>query len=440
MAVKNFLKPYLPKSLLGRSVLIIVMPLVLLQVVTATIFFENHWNKVGRRLALGVSGDISYVIEAMSKYQDPAMNQWMFGQASAKMNLKFDMRADDVIHPPKVDNSRMVQMLTAALTSQIRKPFSIDSQSSERNVTVEIQLGGDVLSVVVPNKRLFSTTTYVFVMWMVGTSLLLFGVATIFMKNQVRPISRLASAADAFGTGRDTPNFKPEGASEVRQAASAFIAMRDRIRRHIQQRTDMLAGVSHDLRTPITRMKLQLEMMGDGNGDDARHLKSDIADMEHMLDEYLAFARGEGAEQPVLCNVSALLNDIATQARRKGAAIDLHTEGEIEATIRPNALKRALTNLIDNAVRYAENITVRAGLRDTGLEIVIDDDGPGIPEAQREEVFRPFYRLDGSRNPKTGGVGLGLTIALDAIRAHGGEISLLDAPGGGLRVRVSLPI
>ncbi len=440
MAVKNFLKPYLPKSLLGRSVLIIVMPLVLLQVVTATIFFENHWNKVGRRLALGVSGDISYVIEAMSKYQDPAMNQWMFGQASSKMNLIFNMRADDVIHPPNVDNSRMVQMLTAALTSQIRKPFSIDSQSDDRNVTVEIQLGSDVLSVVVPNKRLFSTTTYVFVMWMVGTSLLLFGVATIFMKNQVRPISRLASAADAFGTGRDTPNFKPEGASEVRQAASAFIAMRDRIRRHIQQRTDMLAGVSHDLRTPITRMKLQLEMMGEGNGDDAAHLKSDIADMEHMLDEYLAFARGEGAEQPVLCNVSALLNDIATQARRKGAAIDLHTEGEIEATIRPNALKRALTNLIDNAVRYAENITVRAGLRDTGLEIVIDDDGPGIPEAQREEVFRPFYRLDGSRNPKTGGVGLGLTIALDAIRAHGGEITLLDAPGGGLRVKVSLPV
>lgn len=438
MPIASAMKPYLPKSLLGRSVLIIVMPLVLLQMVTAVIFFENHWNKVGRRLALGVAGDISYITEEMRKHNDPATHQWMFRQARPSMNMQFEMRQGAVIRPSNVDSSRMVKMLTAALTSQVRKPFSIDSQSNERSVLVEVQLSEGVLMVTVPNKRLFSTTTYVLVMWMVGTSLLLFGVATIFMKNQVRPISRLASAADAFGTGRDTPNFKPEGASEVRQAASAFIAMRDRIRRHIQQRTDMLAGVSHDLRTPITRMKLQLEMMGDGDG--VSDLKSDIADMEHMLDEYLAFARGEGAEQPVVSNVSELLRDIAAQARRKGASLDLHCESEIEATIRPNALKRALTNLIDNAARYGENITVRAGLRDTGLEIVIDDDGPGIPEAQREEVFRPFYRLDGSRNPETGGVGLGLTIALDAIRAHGGEILLLDGPGGGLRVRVSLPI
>ena len=258
------------------------------------------------------------------------------------------------------------------------------------------------------------------------------------MRNQVKPIRRLAIAADNFGKGRDVSNFKPEGASEVRQAGSAFLIMQERIVRQINQRTDMLAGVSHDLRTPLTRMKLQLEILNDHQG--AEELKSDIAEMEHMLDGYLAFARGEGTEEPEPTDLTALLNDAVAQARRKGGVIDLHTEGKLMVSLKPKAFKRCLTNLIDNALQFAEHVSVRAGERGDAIEIAIDDDGPGIPEDLREEVFKPFYRIEGSRNPGTGGVGLGVTIVRDVIRGHGGEIRLGDSPNGGLRVRLRVPI
>jgi len=338
--------------------------------------------------------------------------------------------------------SLLVGQLTRALDETVNKPHRIDALNQGRLVSIDVQLADGVLYVTVPKKRLFSTTTYVFVLWMVGTSLLLFGVAVVFMRNQVRPIRRLAVAANDFGMGRDSPQFKPEGATEVRRAAVAFISMRNRLKRHIQQRTDMLAGVSHDLRTPLTRMKLQLEMMGGGDG--VTELKSDVADMEHMLEEYLSFARGEGGEATTDTNLTNMLGEIAAQARRKGGAIDLHCEGEIVMRGKANALKRGLTNLVDNCVRHGDNISVRAGLRgEPGahtVEIVIDDDGPGIPEDKRDEVFKPFIRLDTSRNPVTGGVGLGMTIARDVVRGHGGEIELQDAPGGGLRVKISLPV
>ena len=437
MRFSTVLKPYLPKSLLGRAVLIIVMPLVLLQVVATVIFFENHWSKVSRRLAQGVAGDIALVIEQMPKYQQTEELQDLYNKAQRNFQLTFKYYPGEVIANADKQSGLMETSLTRALESHIQKPFSLDSER-DKVVVVQIQLGQGVLEIIVPNKRFFSTTTYVFVMWMVGTSLLLFGVAVIFMKNQVRPITRLAAAADDFGKGRDSKKFKPEGALEVRRAASAFIAMRNRLKRHIQQRTDMLSGVSHDLRTPITRMKLQLEMMGPG--DNTNELKSDISDMEHMLDEYLAFARGEGSEKQATASISEMLGEIVAQIRRKGAMVDLHCEGEVDATIRKGALKRALTNLVENAARYGKNITIRAGKRENGIEIIIDDDGPGIPAEARDEVFRPFYRLDASRNPETGGVGLGMTIARDAVRGHGGEISLSEAPGGGLRITVLLPL
>ncbi|MBT6093776.1 MAG: HAMP domain-containing protein, partial [Rhodospirillaceae bacterium] len=294
-----------------------------------------------------------------------------------------------------------------------------------------------VLHVVATRKRLFSSTAYMFVAWMVGTSLVLFGVATIFMRNQVKPIRRLAQAADDFGKGREVGSFKPEGATEVRQAAAAFMAMRERIVRQIRQRTDMLAGVSHDLRTPLTRMRLQLAMLDPAL---AEELKADVVEMEHMLEGYLAFARGEGAEAPVPTDMSALLEHVVRQARRKGARIDLHTEGELMVPLRPTAFRRCITNILENAMRYGEHITVRAGLRDGSVDVVVDDDGPGIPTDQREDVFKPFFRIDGSRNPETGGVGLGLSIARDVVRGLGGEISLDDSALGGVRVRLRLPL
>ena len=439
MTEQSLIKRMLPKSLLGRSLLIIVTPLVLLQVVSAFIFYETHWEKVSSRLSLALSGDISTLIDLMRRYPGDQERQWIFDLAKDNMEITARLKKGEILpNTPPVASGIMERTLITRLQSTVQKPFQFDTRSLERYVIIEIQLPAGVLEITTTRKRLFSSTTYVFVLWMVGTSLILLGVATIFMRNQVKPIRRLATAADDFGKGRDVPMFKPEGATEVRQAAAAFMAMRERILRQISQRTEMLAGVSHDLRTPLTRMKLQLALQEGSDG--VEELQQDIDDMETMLEGYLAFARGEGKEKPVLTGLTPLLGEVAGQARRKGGAVDLHMEGDFTVPLRPNAFKRCLTNLIDNACRYAKHVSVRAGQRDDVIEVTVDDDGPGIPEEKRDDVFKPFFRLEGSRNPETGGIGLGLTIARDVMRSHGGDIVLGESPSGGLRARLRLPI
>jgi two-component system osmolarity sensor histidine kinase EnvZ len=290
----------------------------------------------------------------------------------------------------------------------------------------------------VRREQLFSDTTYIFIIWMVGASIVLFGVAYVFMRNQVRPIRRLAEVADAFGKGRDVQDFKPEGATEVRQASTAFLLMRARIQRQIEQRTTMLAGVSHDLRTPLTRMKLELALMPPGAARDS--LAADVAEMEHMVDGYLAFARGEGQEQAVPVDLAPLLTQVVEQAQRGGRPVRLDLRAGATATLRPAAMKRALANLIENALRHGKEVLVSLTRLDGRIEITVDDDGPGVPEAQREEVFRPFVRLEAARDPNRGGAGLGLTIARDIARGHGGDLTLESAPQGGLRARLRLPL
>jgi two-component system, OmpR family, osmolarity sensor histidine kinase EnvZ len=437
--IRDTVKRILPRSLLGRSLLIIISPLVLLQVVSGFIFYESHWDKVTLRLARGLAGDIATLVSFTRDYPESRDRERMFIFAAAHMQIVVSLEKDKILPNVRPEGKDLMErMLIRAMWENVGKPFRVDTEAIERHVVIEIQLPDAVLKVIAPRKRLFSSTAYVFVLWMVGISMILFGVATIFMRNQVKPIRRLAVAADNFGKGRDAPSFKLEGANEVRQAAAAFLAMRQRITRQISQRTEMLAGVSHDLRTPLTRMKLQLALIGENDGTEA--LAEDVAEMERMLDGYLAFARGEGGEAPVPTNVSSLLYDVAAQARRKGGIIDLHAEGEITVALRPNAFRRCVANLLDNATRHAEHVSVRAGRRDDHIDITVDDDGPGIPEQKREDVFKPFFRLEGSRNPVTGGVGLGLTIALDVVRGHGGDLILDDSPTGGLRVRIRLPL
>lgn len=433
------IKRFLPKSLLGRSLLIIVTPLIILQLISGLIFYESHWHKISLRLARNLAGDISAVVRLVRQYQDEGNRRWVFDLASSSMGMNVKFSKDEILpNVQPVAENKMEVTLIKAMREGVGLPFMIDTVTIDRHVAIDVQLPDGVLKVVVNRKRLFSSTTYVFVLWMVGISLILFGVAMIFMRNQVKPIRRLAEAADEFGKGRDAPEFKPEGAKEVRQAASAFIAMQERIRRQISQRTEMLAGVSHDLRTPLTRMKLQLEMAG-GN-EELDELKGDISEMEHMLEEYLAFARGEGGEETKLINLNSFLEGTASQARRKGAIIDLHIESDMSVSLKPNVFRRSLTNLLENATRFAQHVSVRAGQREDVVEIIIDDDGPGIPEDKREDVFKPFFRVEGSRNPETGGVGLGLTIARDVVRGHGGDIVLEDSPKGGLRARIRLPL
>jgi two-component system osmolarity sensor histidine kinase EnvZ len=272
---------------------------------------------------------------------------------------------------------------------------------------------------------------------MIGSSLVVVSVAAAFLRNQVRSLRRLAAAAEGFGKGRPVAFTKIEGALEVRQAGAAFMQMRDRIQRQIRQRTEMLAGVSHDLRTPLTRMKLALALIGENSS--VAELKSDVSEMERLVNVYLDFARGEGTETIVETDIAPLIEDVAAAAERQGPVLTLARIDELVLPVRPNALRRCLSNLIANARHYGHHVWVGVLPVEDGIDILIDDDGPGIPAAERERVFHPFVRLDTSRNPSTGGVGLGLTIARDVARSHGGDVRLETSPHGGLRARVHLP-
>ncbi len=440
MSLGLLVKRILPRTLFGRSLLIIVSPLILLQVISTHIFYDRHWDTITRRLSSSIAGDISMVLNMLRENSGPENRTAIFNRARDTFGFIITIEPG-VILPNKTTpaNERIDHFLTIALEERIGRRFQIDTSAFKERVIIDVQLPEAVLRVVAPGDRLFSSTTYIFIMWMVGSSLILFAVASIFMRNQIRPIRRLALAVDSFGKGRLVDeDFRSGGALEVRQAASAFNLMRERIYRQIRQRTDMLSGVSHDLRTPLTRMKLQLAMLG--RSPEIDELKADVAEMEKMIEGYLTFARGEGDEEAAETDLSIVVDEVVTQWKRNGAAIDAHVEGRLEAWCRPNAVKRCLDNLIANANRYGTHIWIRAGKRGDVTEIAVDDDGPGIEEDAREAVFRPFFRLDHSRNPETGGTGLGLAIARDIARAHGGDIVMETSPHGGLRALVRLPL
>ena len=435
---RGLLKRLLPRTMFGRSLLIVVVPLVLLQAIAAWVFYDRHWAAVSWRLSAGVVGDIALLIEAMQLADSATETARLLERGTAVTDLDFTLRRGERLEPsPSGGGSLIEEQLTQAMQGRVDLPYRIDAQGDPRGIDIDVQLPVGVLAVAVPSKRLFSPTTYIFVMWMVGSSLVLLAVATVFLRNQVKSLRRLAAAADGFGKGHEVPFFKVEGALEVRQAAIAFLKMRARIQRQIRQRTQMLAGVSHDLRTPLTRMKLALELLRDDPA--ARELKSDVAEMERMVHGYLDFARGEGTEAPVETDISLLLEDIAAAVRRQGTSLSLAVPPECVMAVRPNALRRCLGNLIGNACRHSSHVWLTGIAIADGIDILVDDDGPGIRPADRDRAFRAFVRLDPSRNPSTGGVGLGLTIARDVARSHGGEITLESSPQGGLRARVHLP-
>ena len=428
-------KKVLPRSLLGRSLLIISVPLVL--AVALQIFYGSHLNVVSRRFASAVAGEIGLTIDAMERF--PNGRDWMARHAydSFDMTVRFEPGAA----LPASDRGWLFgpidDDLAVALRERVGRPFRTDWSSDPQSVLVAVQLEDGTLWVNVPRKRLYTGTIYIFVAWLVGTAVLLFGIAALFMRNQVRAIRRLAAAAEAFGLGRDPGPIRPEGASEVRQAATAFNRMQERIRRFLQQRTEMLAGVSHDLRTPLTRLRLALAMLPPDQGfqQDVAEMNADVDEMERLIGSYLAFARGEGVEQARPTDLAAMLEEVAAGARRAGAEVAVEAPATLVLPLRADALRRALTNLVDNARRHSGRIALSAAsVGEHSVQVLIDDDGPGIPPEEREAAFRPFASFT------AGGTGLGLTISRDIVRAHGGEIDLIDSPLGGLRARVRLPV
>ncbi len=433
------LRRFLPRGLLARSLLIIVVPLVVLQVVSGIVFYDRHWANVSSHRSNSLAGDIAMIINLMQTLQGEENARWITTLALTTLDIQVAIQPQATLAdiPATPRRSNLERTLARSIEQIVRRPFIIDNQTEPGRFVVFVELPGRLLRISADNKRLISSTTKIFILWMIGTSVVLFAVATVFMRNQVSPIRRLARAADNFGKGRDVPHFKPSGAIEVRQAAAAFVAMRERIKRQIQQRTEMLAGVGHDLRTPLTRMRLQLAMFQ--QSEEVTNLTGDVAEMERMIDDYLDFARGEGAEPAGEAAVAPLLEDVVRNANGR-AALRLDVDPQIRLPLRRNAFRRAITNLVANATRYGDHIDIQAKRVGRALEITVDDDGPGIPPDKREEAFRPFVRLDDSRPPDSGGTGLGLAIAREIVHGHGGELSLGESPAGGLRARMLLPL
>jgi two-component system osmolarity sensor histidine kinase EnvZ len=436
----SFIKSLMPTGLYARSLLIIIVPMVLLQSVVAFVFMERHWNLVTRRLSAAVTQDISALIELSKLYPRDADKANIRRIAGVQLGLQVDFLP--VTDLPPVGPKPFFNLLDQALSDEIRRriarPFWIDTVGRSSLVEVRIQLDDSVLQVIAPRNAAYASNSGIFLVWMVGTSLVLLTVAILFLRNQIRPILRLTEAVESFGKGRDVPNFRPRGAREVRRAASAFIEMKARVERSIDQRTTMLAGVSHDLRTVLTRFKLELALIGDAPEADA--MKRDVDEMARMLEAYLAFARGDGGEQAAPTDMEAFLQELKADAERHGHKTEVEFHGFPVVTVRPAAFKRCLANLVSNAARHADAIAITGHRDHRWLNVTVDDDGPGIPPHLREDVFKPFLRLDDARNQDQGGTGLGLAIARDIARSHGGDITLGESPLGGLRATVRVPV
>ncbi|WP_319496760.1 ATP-binding protein [uncultured Cohaesibacter sp.] len=429
----------MPKGLFARSLIIIVAPMVILQSVLAFVFMERHWQTVTDRLSAAVTQDIAAIIAILETYPQDEDYSKLIKLAQDKLSLNISVLPDTPLPPPgqKPFFNLLDHALSQHITAQIGKPFWIDTVGRSNIIEIRIKLDNKVLRVFTRRSQAYASNSHIFLVWMAGTSLVLLIVAILFLRNQIRPIQRLARAAERFGKGQEAGNFRPSGAREVRQAAHAFLEMKRRIERQIEQRTIMLAGVSHDLRTILTRFKLQLAILDESP--EVTEMQRDVDEMQMMLEDYLAFARGSASEKAEMIEIPQLLDELKFDVERSGHALTIEHTGGRNVEIRPQTIKRCLHNLLSNATRYANTVQLSSERLGNWWLVQIDDNGPGIPEEELETVFRPFYRLDTARNQNTPNTGLGLAIARDIARAHGGDLKLSRSPLGGLRATLRLP-
>ncbi len=431
----------LPKGLYARALIIIIAPMVLLQSVVTFVFLERHWETVTRRLSTATVQSIAMLIDVYKSYPQDSDYKTLIKLANDDLGLRVKIVPNDEL--PQIRSKPFFDLLDRTLSDEIKrqigKPFWIDTVGTSDFVDIRIKLDTAVMHVLARRSQTYASNSHIFLLWMLGTSLVLLTVAILFLRNQIKPILRLAEAAESLGKGRPTPpDFRPRGAREVRQAAQAFIEMRDRIERHVEQRTTMLAGVSHDLRTVLTRFKLQLAMFEESPELDAMH--ADVDEMKAMLEDYVAFAKGDAGEDIVRTDIAEVLAEVQSQTHGHNEVSVEMKERPLVVPLRRHAFKRAVANLVNNAARFADHIAVSASKENGSLVVEVDDDGPGIPEAEREHVFRPFYRLDDARNQDAGSTGLGLAIARDIARIHGGDITLGQSRLGGLKAVLTVPV
>jgi len=429
----------LPKGLLGRSLLIIVAPMMVLLAVLTGVFMDRHWLLVTDRLSGAVVRDIS-VLMTMTETLPRDDASWDIIKAAAnRMEITVDLLPSGELGQSTLDTTDIVhRMLGEHVSEVINRPYTIQSASNGDGIEIRVPVANGTLAATFLRRLAYAQNWHFFLVWMAATASFLVLVSVVFIRNQIKPIQRLARAAEDFGKGPPAPDFSLSGAREVRQAALAFIEMRRRIDRQIEQRTTMLAGVSHDMRTVLTRFKLELALQEEN--EETAAMRQDVAEMESMLEAYLAFAKGDSEEPVGSLDLGGTLTEYGRRAERFGRKLSIDLSGPLTLTVRPGAFRRMLENLIVNALRYGhEDVRLKAERRDGWITFTVDDDGPGVPEQEREAVFRPFYRLDAARNQDMPGTGLGLAIARDVARSHGGDIRLANSPLGGLRVVVRLP-
>ena len=428
-------KKIIPNSLLGRSIIIIFVPIFLLIIITSIIFYQTSWNIISKRLTQSVVADINVIVKLIDQgLENEAIE---FAKEDFKMQIK--LRKNSVLNKLEFQEQRGIlsKRLKQALTN-LNRPFAYDLKNIDEGVTIIISLDKNILLINVDKDRLYSQAAFVFLLWMIFASILLLIFSYFLMNKQIRPLKRLAIIAETFGRGLDAPELKSTGAVEIRQTANAFNQMRTRIKRFLKQRTDMLAGVSHDLRTPLTRMKLQLTLLHDEKA--KNELELDINEMTAMLNSYVSFVRSEAPEPIENININKFLKEMIKNINNEKLEITFNEKNTIQTSGRPLQLKRAFQNIIDNSIRYADKLNIEIFKNTEGCCVIFEDNGPGIPNKNYEDVFKPFFTLDPSRNKLKGESGLGLSITRDIIRSHGGEIKLDKSKLSGLKSIIQLPI
>ncbi|QPH56257.1 two-component sensor histidine kinase [Pontivivens ytuae] len=440
----RWLKRWMPRNLFSRALLILLVPVVGIQLVTAAVFVRRHIEGVTEQMAQAVASELNYAITTIETAPTQAARDAQIETVSGLLNLTVLLDPEGQIAAEDDFAFLDISGNAAAeeLRSVIRRDLSVDGVAIDKMLLVEVQTSAGALTALLPRRRLIASNPHLLLTWMIFAAAIFATISTLFLRNQIRPIRELARVSEAFGKGRSEP-FRPKGAEEVRRAGAAFLAMRGRLERQIEQRTSMLSGVSHDLRTPLTRMRLALAVAEPGPETD--ELVHDVTEMERMLDGFLAFARGEGTEETVPVEPITLARTLVDRARRDGADINLIVENETPdeciVQVREMALTRAVQNLLSNAIRYGDRVRLRVRLTRLALEFTVEDDGPGIPEDQMLAALKPFSRLDSARNQDAGGsVGLGLSIAADVARSHGGSLRLeRSAALGGLSGILRIP-
>lgn len=434
--LNNILKKILPTGLFYRSLIIVAAPTIILQIIITVVFFDSIWIKSNKGLTRSLVGEIKTLSDIYAS-QNEQQIQYLTDQFKYNFDFVINIKNEEL---PEINKERKYSPIDRSLRRELKSVFGstnywFDTTSYEDVVEIKVKSADKLIEIVFPKEKIAPSSVRIFILWITVPSLLLISIAIIFLKNQTRPIVNLAKAAERFGKGDFVKDIRPSGASEIRKAAYEFDRMAKRIDRHLKQRSEMLSGISHDLRTPLTRLKLQLAMMS--QKDISSKMSKDIDEMEMMLNSYLQFAKSQVVEDSVATNINKLLIEISKEKNNKKLHLDL--TNEIVLVGRKNALKRCFNNLIENGLNYAENVYVKVSKSTNRLNVFIEDDGPGIPINQYKNVFKPFYRLDQSRNQNKSGVGLGMSIAEDIIRSHGGNIELGESQYKGLLIKISLP-